>query len=226
MPPTRSLLVLFCALAGLLSALLIIFTVYPVGRTSILFLHGAAFGLFLAAALLILRSLPSLGKGIALIFDFTVAYYLSVQAAFAIELYTPFGRPDHEHGSISNLTLFVGGFIGAFLVLSAITLLFKTQHTWQRRILAALCWAPLGGLLGILGWHLATPVGALIMNVAHSLRIDRATETPQTSLDQTARLYSLWAVWQTGIGILIGLLIPLGGALSSPDKSNNQPAPN
>src|SRR5277367_6674097 len=140
MPPTRSLLVLFCALAGLLSALLIIFTVYPIGRTPILFLPGAVFGLFLAAALLFLRSLPSLGKGIALIFDFTIAYYLSVQTAFAIELYTPFGRPDHEHGSISNVTLFVGGFIGASLVLSAVAVLFKTKHTWQGRILTALYW--------------------------------------------------------------------------------------
>jgi hypothetical protein len=208
MTPTRPPLMVLGALAGLLSALLIIFAVYPLGPTALLFLPGAAFGALLALGLFLFGALSNLGKGIALVIAFSLAYYLSVQAAFAVELYSPFGRPENEHGALSNLTLFVGGFVGAFLVLSAASLLLNSQLAWQRRLLHALYWSPVGGILGILGWALGPSLGMAIWSVAHSLHLNEPTETAQSALGQSGHLYSLWVVWQTGIGILLGLVMP------------------
>jgi hypothetical protein len=95
-------------------------------------------------------------------------------------------------------------------VLCAMSLLLDSEIAWQSRLLAALRWSPVGAVLGIVGWALGPFPGMAIWFVAHALRLTVPTETSQNALGLTSHMYSLWIVWQTGKGGLLGLVLHSG----------------
>jgi hypothetical protein len=60
-------------------------------------------------------------------------------------------------------------------------------------------------------WVGAWPfVGMAVWFVVHALGLTIPTETSQNAHGETSHMYSLWVVWQTGMGGLLGLLLHSG----------------
>jgi hypothetical protein len=209
-------LALFTASAGLISALITICLNYPIryfaallnsrwGLGSIL-LPGAMFGLVFSGCLAFRGYLRNPWKSIVIGAAFGLSYYLSMWIAINVELYSPFGRPGNEVGLVSNSAMFAGGLVGAFLVVGAVSVL-NSRIAWERRVLKGIYWSPVGGILGVIGWTLGPYLGMVIWSVVHALGLTAPTETFQNARGETSHMYSLWIVWQTGIGLVLGLVL-------------------
>jgi len=210
-------LALLTACAGFISALIAICLDYPIGRYAALlnkrwafgfiFLPGAMFGLMVSSCLALRGYLRNFWKAIVITTVFGLSYYLSIWIAVAVELYSPFGGAGDHDTSVSTPALFAGGLAGAFLVVSVISVLLNPRIPWHRHVLKDMCWSPVGGILGLLGWTLGPSLGMAIWLVVQPLGITAPTETFQNARGETSHIYSLWIVWQTGIGILLGLIL-------------------
>jgi hypothetical protein len=195
------------ALGGFLAALLSTWGAYTAARYHSQLLPGTLFGASMSVCLALFGSLRSAWRAIILIVASTFAYYVSVEAAFAAELYAPFPQP-HRAGAVSEGTLFVGGFAGMFLLLCMVSLLVDPKGRWTRRFVNAVFWSPVGGVLAVLGWELGSSLGISLWLVARSMGLTSPTETIQNALNgETSHQDSLWVVWQTGVGFLLGFKV-------------------
>jgi hypothetical protein len=77
----------------------------------------------------------------------------------------------------STEALFSGGLTGAFVVLSAMSLLSRSDITLLRRVLKALFWSPVGGVLSVVGWMLGPSLGMLVWSLIHHLGFTNPIET-------------------------------------------------
>jgi hypothetical protein len=210
-------LALFTASAGLISALITICLNYPIRHFAALLnnrwglgfilLPGAMFGLVFSSCLAFRGYLRSLWKATVIGAAFGSTYYLSMWIAFNVELYSPFGSSGNEVESVSNSAMFAGGLVGAFLVIGGVSVLLNSRIAWGRRVLKGIYWSPVGGILGVLGWTLGPFLGMVIWSVVHPLGLTAPTETFQNARGETSHMYSLWIVWQTGIGLALGLVL-------------------
>jgi len=136
-----------------------------------------------------------------------VAYCFSVWAAVGISLH-PFGLvPPDRIGEVKDLALVVGGLTGGFCTICAVSLLFNSSHTWQRRMLKALCWTPVGALLAVVGWALGPSLGIALWQIIHSMNLTPPTETVRNAQGYQSHMFSLLAIWQAGMGLVLGLVV-------------------
>jgi hypothetical protein len=200
-------LMLLTASAGLLAALISICGAYPLGRHGLHFFPGAAFGAIISGCFALRRYLRDVWKAIAITATSTFAYYASMQTAAGVELYSPFALREREDATVSAAALFAGGLVGAFLVLCAVSLLLDSETAWRHRVLKSVYWSPVGGVLGIVGW-VGPSLGMALWSVFHSMGLTVPGETFQNALyGQTSHVYSLWVVWQIGLGFVLGLVL-------------------
>ena len=104
-------LVLLTASAGLISALITMCLRYPFGRFAVsrgrlldfgqMLLPGAVFGAIVSGCFALRGYAGDLWKGIAISGAFSISYLVSVWAAFAVELYSPFLN-NQERGNVSG----------------------------------------------------------------------------------------------------------------------------
>ena len=197
-------LVLLTGCAGLIAALIAISVSIPLGhyaatRNSLLsfsqfyFFPGGMFGAIVSGCFALQRYLGSLRTFVVITIASMTAYFVSVCVAVAVESYSPF-LPSQERGDVSGQALFLGGLAGAFCIICTVSLLFNSGLTWQRRIIKALCWTPVGAILAVIGWALGPSLG-VALNLA----------APADTFKN--HLFSLWAVWQAGIGFVLGLVV-------------------
>jgi hypothetical protein len=192
---------LLLAIAGLLSALLSIGMAYYPTWLRFPFFPGTLFGVTVSASLGLSGALRKFWNLLAIPVASTLAYYV----AFIVggEFDSPFSR----EGTVSNASLFVGGLTGAFLVLSMISLLLDSTTSWQRRVLNAVCWSPVGGALGIVGGLLGLSLGMALWFLVHSLGLTSPDETFQNARGEPSQMFSIWMVWQTGMRALLGFVL-------------------
>lgn len=101
------------------------------------------------------------------------------------------------------------------MVLPTLSLLLDSDIARQTRLVTAMWWSPIGAVLGILGWVLGPFLGMAVWRVAFSLGLTAPGETFQGALyGETSHRYSLWVVWQAGIGFVAGLLLSNSKKLS------------
>jgi hypothetical protein len=203
--------------AGLISSLIDVCLNYPIGSHAaqlsnrwgfgFIFFPGVTFGLTVSSCLAFRGYLRRPWKAIGITAAFGLSYYLSIRVAGTIELYSPFGRSGNEVALVSKSALFAGGLVGAFLVIGAVSVLLNSRIEWERRVLKDVYWSPVGGILGVLGWTLGPFLGMVIWSVVHPLGLTAPTETIQNARGETSHMYSLWIVWQTGIGLALGLVL-------------------
>lgn len=204
------------ASAGLMSAFVAMCLSYPFGHYAVsrgklldfsqMLYPGALFGTFVSFTFALRGYLRDLWRAIAICLGFPACHLLSVWAAFEVELHSPLLN-DQQRGDVSAQALFVGGLIGALSTLCVVSLLLNSELTWQRRIFKALCWTPAGGFLGIAGWELGLSLGMVFWLIVHAMNLTAPTETFRNAQDRTGHMYSLWAVWQAGMGSAFGLVV-------------------
>ena len=165
---------------------------------------GTVFGAIVSGAFALRGYLRHLWKAIAITAVFSMSYLGSVWAAIAIEL-SPILL--HKSGEVAGLSLFVGGLTGALCTLFAVSLLLNSDMTLDVRISKALFWTPAGGFLGLAGWSLGPSLGMFLWQIVHSMNLTGPTETFRNAQGETSHIYSLWAVWQVGIGSALALIV-------------------
>lgn len=209
---------LLTATAALISALISMclrypFAHYAVSQSGLLLfsqfvLPGAVFGAIISSVFALRGYLRHLWKAIVITAVFSMSYLGSVSAAVAIELSPVSQLILHKAGEVSWLSLFVGGLTGALCTLLAASLLLNSDLTLDERILKVRFWTPAGGFLGIAGWSLGPSLGMVLWQIVHSMSLTDPAETFQNAAHgETGHIYSLWAVWQVGIGSALALVV-------------------
>ena len=211
-------LILLTSSGGLVSALITVGASYPLGHFAVsqsnklvdfsqIFFPGTVFGILVSACFALRGYLRELVKAIILTVASAVAYCLSVWTTVGISLH-PFGLvPPTRIGEVTDLALVVGGLTGGFCTICAVSLLFNSSQTWQRRILKTLCWTPIGGLLAVVGWALGPSLGIAIWQIIHSINLTPPTETIRNVQGNQSHIFSLLAMWQAGMGLVLGLVV-------------------
>lgn len=189
-------------LAGLFSSAASILS-YSVGSYSWL-LPGFVFGLFICGSFAVLNLLVTIRRVLGLMVVTTVAYPVSILLAGGIQLVLPWRHWSMgDRSDISAVTLCAAGFVGAFLVIEG-TLLLVPALTEKGSLLAkTLCWSLLGGVLAVIGWKLGPSLGMRLWHMAHALHLPAPDETAVNATGDTSHQFSLWFVWQTGMGVVL-----------------------
>ena len=209
-------LALLGATAGLVSALMTMCVSYPFGHYAAsrggfvdfcqILVPGTVFAVMVSCCFAVLGYLHHVWRAIGIVLTLALSYCLSVWVATGVELNSPF-LSNSNRGNVSGQALFVGGLVGAFFTLCAVSFLLSSGSSWQRRLAKVLCWTPLGGFLGVAGWALGPVLGMAFWQVVHAMNLTGPTETFRNAQGQTSHMYSLWAVWQTGMGFAFGLFV-------------------
>jgi hypothetical protein len=202
--------VLLLGFAGFFSALLTVCAPpMPQGIRDLL--PGTLFGVSLSLCLWGRNMLRSVWKTLIIVAGSSIVLFCSALAGAGIEYFSPWSPirdPGKGFSELSAAALFVGGTIGAFLLLTTVLLLVGSRIPLARVLFRALCWSPVGGLLGVVGWNLGPSLGAVLWSLQHTLGLSGSNDGLDAALAQgRAGVDSLLLVWQTGMGLLIGLLL-------------------
>lgn len=199
--------VLIFSLAGLLSALATASLVGPFGKSGELL--GGVFAVIITTSLWVSGASRRIFGGTLAIIVITAAYSAAVVTAGEVELGLPWktwsmGSPPGD----SPVSLFAGGIVGSLLVLGAVFLAVPLRERDGKLQLACLLWPVLGGLLGVIGWALGPYLGIATWYIIHSLGLRSFSDTSATiGYGDGQRFYSLYVVWQTGMGLALGFML-------------------
>jgi hypothetical protein len=202
--------VLLLGFAGFFSALLAI-CAPPMPEVIRYLLPGTLFGVSLSLCLWSLKILRSFWKTLIILAVSSIVLFCSALAGAGIEYFSPWSSvhdPGKGFSELSATALFVSGTLGAFLFLSTVLLLVRSGIRWTRVLSRALCWSPVGGVLGIVGWSLGPSLGAVLWSLKHSLGLTGSNDRFAYAIAQGgAGIDSLMVVWQTGVGLVIALAL-------------------
>jgi hypothetical protein len=192
--------------AGFLSGLITAAVVFPSGKDGV-FIWGGVFGVSMAIALAVCGVLPGLWKAFLFPVAAAVAFFLSWFAAGLVD----YGL-SAEHFSMSTTTfyligMFAGGIVGGFTVLGMISILVHPKLGIRTLAVKAVTGSLVGGILGVIGWLLGPSLGMAIWSGVHGLGLTAPTETFQSALTETCHLYSLFVVWQTGMALVLAIML-------------------
>lgn len=205
--------------AGLLSGLVIDALSYPAGKHLGLlgFVGFGVYGLFgaiLGVALAGDGMLQGAWKAILLIVPVAAAYYLSFAAAGVAEYYlaiAEFPGTQSPSPDVSPVSLFAGGVVGGFAVLAVFSMLVHYPGVSIGTLaMKSLKWSLVGGILGVIGWALGPSLGMAIWYGVHGIGLTAPTETARNALGETSDVFALNVVWQTGMALVLAImLLPL-----------------
>jgi hypothetical protein len=170
-------------------------------------LVGTFFGATLSICLLLRKYLNAFWKTLAITAATSIVIPVSALVAAYLELFSPY--PLHEIGTslsvMSNASLFIGGMVGALLILSAVLSLVDSGTPWTRILDKSLCWSPVGGVLGIVGYSLGPWLGLVLWTLKHSLIPTIPSDKFEYALARgEAAMISLLLLWFSGMGVLLG----------------------
>lgn len=212
-------LMLLTASGGLISALIVSCADYPLGHFAVsqnnrlldsslyLCFPGVVFGVLVSGCFALRGYLHGLWKAVAITAASSAAYFFAFLAASQVSLH-PFGfLPQDRIGDVTGPALIAGGLAGAFCVICAVSLSLDSRLMWQRRMLKVLCWTPVGAVLAVVGWALGPSIGIALWQTVHSMNLTAPTETLQNAQGQSSHMFSLLAIWQAGMGFVLGLVV-------------------
>jgi hypothetical protein len=110
------------------------------------------------------------------------------------------------------IALFIGGMVGGFIVIRGSRILSKSEMT-----LSAIAWdsfwSILVGALSPIAWELGPSLGMWLWSGLHAAGITSPTNTfsnalsGETGYGPPSRLYALFVVWQTALGLALGVAL-------------------
>jgi hypothetical protein len=176
-------------------------------------LAGPLFGLAISLSLWLHKILRSIWKLLGVIVASTLADFAAGLAGYMVFLspvsQSRFSLGFNRFDSLGDdaASLIAGGFIGGAILFPALWFLLVVHQNWRRFFLALLICPLTGSSLAILSWALAPSLGAALWHVLNLFHLDESTaEIAQRS--HYAAFYSLYVVWQSGMAVLLGVLLP------------------
>jgi hypothetical protein len=185
--------------AGFISAAFTITTQLLEKQTEFTSFGGPIFGLMVAAYFVLWEGSGIGWREAAFVLASTVAYFAAFLSGTAVGLVSG--------GAETPLpAIMAGGCVGAFIVLLASIWLFVPEKFGSSLVKATL-WSFAGSGLGALGWQSGSAVAQLRFKMLQ--RIDLIPLTGGYYLPATKQdnYFSLFVVWQTGMVLLIALLL-------------------
>ena len=199
--------------AGLIAGILTIVGPSSIPRWGPLIYAGALFGIFLgdifgvfiAVYLSLVVASRSLLRVIGFIFASTFAYILAYYTTmFSADFIGFSNTPGPDYGQLSAAPVsafFLGGTVGAFVVVLAALLHFPVGATLSRIFGKALLWSLWGGILGALGWASGPLLGGIVLR---ALGKEAVISSPGDG--GTDYYYAIILVWQAGMGLVLGIV--------------------
>jgi hypothetical protein len=173
-------------------------------------LIGTLFGAALSVCLWFLNVVRPLWKLLVITAASSIILPIAALIGAYLEYFSPW--PLHTPGTplanTSNAALFVAGVSGAFFLLAVLFLLVSSEQPARKVLFKALCWAPVGGALGVVGWNLGPWLGTALWSLQYHLNLT----SPNDKLEYAVRqgrtgVDSLLVVWQMGMGFLLGITL-------------------
>ena len=113
---------------------------------------------------------------------------------------------------------FAGGFIGAFIVLTAALFLFGLKTAGWGSSWKIVAGALIGGALGVAGWCSGPLLGRALWIILQQSHLRPSRETYETAIQQqTPEWVALIFVWQVGVALLVGLILRVERTAASMD---------
>ncbi len=171
---------------------------------------GCIFGLFLSAYLWRFDGMRSMWRALGFVGASTLAYLAAYDAEMPVSNLWPvrfelFGLSPAEIN-----VLLVGGFVGAGILFLALCFFFPSRQSATRLLLNFVIFVVSGSMLGMIGYALGPTLGATIWYLLRFLHLGEQSQASQLRpANDTAALYSLYVVWQTGIAVLVAFFFPL-----------------
>jgi hypothetical protein len=207
-------------IAGLVSALLIIaaeplMNRFPgemarlIGEDYV----GFFFGVAISAYFIFHERIRSIGRSVAFIAASTAAYLISKFTA--VWLFGVF--PSHNSMSSAKLDIplpvfFGSGLVGSMLVFASALFIFRFGNLGWLSFRRAFLTSIGGGLLGVFGWMLGPLLGRPLLFLQQALRLPPSWETYEWAVNQQIpERFSLFIVWQSGVALLLGLILAREG---------------
>jgi hypothetical protein len=211
LPPALGLI------AGFIAASLTV--IVPIGN-----LLGITFGVVMAVYFWFFSPARSIQRALGFVGVSTAAYTVAVFVTIFSGEYIPHEIKDFAFiAGYPPLSFFLGGTVGAFLVLLAAVLFFSTETNLPELLLKTFLLALVGGALGVLGWAAGHLVGDRILSA-----LGKEQFLNNAGKDDAGYYCSIFLVWQTGMGAVIGLMFrqaELRSPLPSNDDAPIPPAP-
>lgn len=217
-------------LSGFVAALLTIVVPWLIGQINlpIVILTGQfigdIFGIVFAAYFWVFFGQRSIWRLLGFAVASAVAYIAAESATIYSAMVMPHsvGGPWASTGTdVSVGGFLVGGGVGGFIVSLAAVLCFSEARDRSRTLSTVLSGSVAGAVLGGLGWAAGPSLGHPILSVLGE------TRNPYTNA-QAACSYSVYLVWQTGMGLVIGWLfsrqpaeVPASSVPASPTGSSH-----
>ena len=196
----------FFALAGLLSGLVTAGLEYPAGRFG--WILGGPFGAIMGFALAACGVLRGYWKAILLPVATTAVFFLSFLTTGYIEINFPRQLWATERSmSPGPVSLLAGGFVGGFLILVVVLILVNAKAGILTLAVKTIAGSLIGGILGVIGPALGPYLGMTIWFGLHVLRLTAPGESYQNALGGRSDGYSLYVVWQTGMAVVLAVVL-------------------
>jgi hypothetical protein len=223
--PINRKLIAGLALAGLASGVLSIISSEPLSNIPrlqelrlLMYVPGAIFGVFISAYYAIFGRIRSWARLLAFVAASVAAYFLAlVLSVYTVVSFRPLGW---SRESAFYVAMFLGGLVGAFVILAAAQLLLSTRRKWKAILNRALLWSLAGGLLGVLGFALGGSLGKLLWLVLHAMHLTLTDADVEGAVrTQTVNVFSLFVLWQACMAPLLGWLVSKSSA-AQPDHQS------
>jgi hypothetical protein len=159
-------------------------------------LLGFPFAAAMTCSLAITGMVREVWTGVFVLIAISAAFYASLWLTVFVELSLPWKKWGDMGTSpnVSPVSLFAGGMTGGFFVMATVFLVAYPEMYQSRRILKALGWSVIPGVLTVVGWSLGS-TGLL------------APRQHPGEGNDTANWCSLLVLWQSGMGLLLGILL-------------------
>jgi hypothetical protein len=177
---------------------------------------GAVFGAIIGIVLTLCGVLPKVNLAALFPAIAVGAYFASYVLAALLEMALKVALPGNSNMGqsldVSPVSIFAGGTPGGFLLFSFTSILLQSvlvdaNGGFRESWLKALAWSPVAGILGIIGWALGPTLGIAIWSAFDSLGLTPPAETVRNALGQTSDQFSLFLVWQAGVGFVLAIIL-------------------
>jgi hypothetical protein len=137
---------------------------------------------------------------------FDVSLFAAIEAELAIRKLLLVVRK-----SVYPSSLFIGGMVGAFVVLATVLFLVKKSSRLRAVGKRALLWSVIGGVSAPIGWALGPSLGMLVWSGLHAVGLTSPNNTfsnalsGETGYGPPDRMFALFVIWQTTMGFVLGM---------------------